>query len=454
MFKSFGPLLLIAGLVWPAVGNGQERAVWSFQMAPRGWIGVTVSFEGHYDDGVETSIVTVTEVLDGSPAAEAGIQVGDVLTHIDGRPVTQQFFSSLPNTLNPGDLLELVVNRDGEAVEISVEAVERQTTLTLHEPDIERMVITLDTIRGAIIRNLESLSVTIEDLNQEEGQARVGINLLRLPSSNTEFPEGAVFKLREAPDSLGDTWRAFIVDPEFSMPFQAFLVDSGEAVTLNQERLKVRTQLNEVRRQERSREQQIRAAIQGNAESYLATDELLQELKAREMELVATQEELIQRLRRIQEEHLQQEWAEVRARSSDAFAEAQRERTRIASRAVREGDERVRRDPEDVVGSVEWYRSPIIVGQDFILGADVKPLTPVLTEITSAREGVVVYQVPPGTPAAELGLKDMDVIVRAGGETIRSIRDLRAVLEVFERPLRLTVVRIGEDEPVEIVLRR
>jgi membrane-associated protease RseP (regulator of RpoE activity) len=450
-----GLLVLAAAFLLPQPGQTQERTVWTYQASPRGWIGVTVSFDIIVENGVERSRVTVSDVIEGGPASRAGVQVGDVLTMIDGQPVTQRYFTTMPNTLNPGDLVELVLHRDGEPIEISVEAAERENAFTLHEPDIEQMVITLDTIRGAIYKDLESLTVTIAGLRREQGQGATGVELARLPPKSPEFAEGTIFTLREAADSLARHWNAFVVDPGFSVSFRGFLMDSPETDSLYQALQVARRDLTRVRRQEESRERQIRASIQGNAEEYLANDERLQDLKAEEAELVTAQEEMALKLSRVQEELMQREWAEVRAQSNQAFAEAQAERARAASRwADQAAAERDRQAEVVWRRSLEGYRSPILVGQDFILGADIKPLTPEIAEITSAREGVVVYAVPPGTPAAKVGLKGLDVIIQVGGETIHSIGDLRRTLELFEGPVRLTVVRLGETDPVEILIRR
>ncbi|MPZ54143.1 MAG: PDZ domain-containing protein [Acidimicrobiia bacterium] len=59
--------------------------------------------------------VTIAEVGNGTPAAEAGIQPGDVITAIGGQPVTD--YESLAATVRsylPGNEIELTIERDGE----------------------------------------------------------------------------------------------------------------------------------------------------------------------------------------------------------------------------------------------------------------------------------------------------------------------------------------------------
>jgi membrane-associated protease RseP (regulator of RpoE activity) len=59
---------------------------------------------------------TVGQVIDGTAAAEAGLQVGDDLVSIDGTPVDE--FADVGDAVspNPGEDVELVVLRDGEEV--------------------------------------------------------------------------------------------------------------------------------------------------------------------------------------------------------------------------------------------------------------------------------------------------------------------------------------------------
>lgn len=65
-------------------------------------------------------------VLEGNPAARAGLQPGDVVTKIDGKPCRGG--SQLVNTVavrRPGTSVELEVNRDGEILQLTVSLQER-----------------------------------------------------------------------------------------------------------------------------------------------------------------------------------------------------------------------------------------------------------------------------------------------------------------------------------------
>ena len=79
----------------------------------------TVSAEGQ-QYGVPAGAYVAT-VEEGGPAAQAGVQVGDVITALNGDAVeTQQELTSLKNRYQPGDTVTLTVDRDGESLELDV----------------------------------------------------------------------------------------------------------------------------------------------------------------------------------------------------------------------------------------------------------------------------------------------------------------------------------------------
>jgi hypothetical protein len=68
--------------------------------------------EGHWE---------IERVLDGSPAAEAGLEVGDRIMRINGDPAGEYSFWDLyPVMRQPGDALNLEVQRDGERIEATI----------------------------------------------------------------------------------------------------------------------------------------------------------------------------------------------------------------------------------------------------------------------------------------------------------------------------------------------
>jgi S1-C subfamily serine protease len=68
----------------------------------------------------------VLQVADGSPAADAGLERGDIITAVDGQAVDSEH--PLANQLlahQPGDTVALTIDRDGETQELSVTLGER-----------------------------------------------------------------------------------------------------------------------------------------------------------------------------------------------------------------------------------------------------------------------------------------------------------------------------------------
>ncbi|MBW2693878.1 MAG: RIP metalloprotease RseP [Deltaproteobacteria bacterium] len=80
--------------------------------------------------GVIRANVLIAEVSEDSPAAEVGLQGGDLIQRVDGLPSNS--FESFANSVRAsrGDPLELHILRDGEALDVSVAPELIQTDLT------------------------------------------------------------------------------------------------------------------------------------------------------------------------------------------------------------------------------------------------------------------------------------------------------------------------------------
>ena len=82
-----------------------------------GYLGVSSSGE----TPAGRSGALITQVVPGSPAAQAGVQIGDLVLSADGRPI--KVFSDLAiivRAKRPGQTLQLVVDRNGTEVRITV----------------------------------------------------------------------------------------------------------------------------------------------------------------------------------------------------------------------------------------------------------------------------------------------------------------------------------------------
>ena len=108
---------------------------------------LATSQEGYYE-GVGITIgqteegagLTIVEVTDGSPAAEAGIQAGDILIAVDGTDVTSMTVTEAAALIREGenDTINLTVEREGTGqiqAEVTREKLETQTVAGKMLPD-------------------------------------------------------------------------------------------------------------------------------------------------------------------------------------------------------------------------------------------------------------------------------------------------------------------------------
>lgn len=74
------------------------------------------------DNAIGEGGALITEVMPGSAAAAAGVQVGDLVTAIDGTPITGiAELAAQIRAHQPGDVVTLQVVRDGQTIDLEVE---------------------------------------------------------------------------------------------------------------------------------------------------------------------------------------------------------------------------------------------------------------------------------------------------------------------------------------------
>jgi PDZ domain len=95
---------------------------------------------------------------------------------------------------------------------------------------------------------------------------------------------------------------------------------------------------------------------------------------------------------------------------------------------------------------------PLIVTRITALaGARMETITPGLGEAIGVDRGVLVIFVAPGVPAAESGLSDGDVILKADGRDVSSVRELQHMMaSAEEKAIRLDVARKGKIRQVTL----
>ena len=96
----------------------------------RGWLGVSVEPIGAAaNTGTTTQALAVVAVGEGSPAQKAGLQLGDIITHIDGDAVQDgRLTMHSIALLRPGDTVAISVQRNRQSFELrAVVGVLRQS---------------------------------------------------------------------------------------------------------------------------------------------------------------------------------------------------------------------------------------------------------------------------------------------------------------------------------------
>jgi serine protease Do len=85
------------------------------------------------------------------------------------------------------------------------------------------------------------------------------------------------------------------------------------------------------------------------------------------------------------------------------------------------------------------------------LGVVIQEITPEIAETIGVKEGILVSQVAPGSPAERAGLKVGDIIVAIDGEKVREVRELQ--FRVMKTPpgteVTLTIIRGGKEQSIK-----
>ncbi|HEX7807431.1 MAG TPA: trypsin-like peptidase domain-containing protein [Thermoanaerobaculia bacterium] len=136
----------------------------------------------------------IVRVFAESPAAAAGLQPGDIITSVGGRPVdSREAFSTFTATLAPGQQVELAYERDGAKRRAQLRAVDPPSGLGLRileevaglrVADENRSVVIDEVIRGS----------RAEDIGLTAGDVIVAVNNVEVKdtrAANSEMMRGA-----------------------------------------------------------------------------------------------------------------------------------------------------------------------------------------------------------------------------------------------------------------------
>lgn len=413
-------LVLVVGLAGGAAEGGAQSSS-TLPQSRRGWLGISLEYGTVRLSGQERTVAAVSAVVPGSPAERAGIRAGDTLTHVDGQAVSPKVVATMSEGLAPGDLVRLSFRRQGSRREVLVEAAPWPSFGGSYPESAGApfspgpwFLLRLDSIRGAILRNLDSVAMAVR------------------PARAPDLTDGPL------------AFPGWFLEPPGTGRQKEGL--SSEADSLRKVLEQVNRALTELRRQELARLGGLRTGQAGGWGSPPNADPELRRLAQEEQGLLARRLELQSRLEELEARTRRETGSRLHAGGAPSqrpslpgapvarlFPGPDREARRFqdeAGRAVREAEMQF------------WTPLRILsVGQSYLAGAQLQDLNPQLARYFPVGRGVLVTQVLEGTPAAEAGVQGGDVIVRVGTQEVTRLEELRAALAAAQGPIRLEVVR-------------
>jgi carboxyl-terminal processing protease len=153
----------------------------------------------------DNGLVKVVSPIDDTPAAKAGLQPGDLITHLDGQPVMG---------MGLNDAVEKMRGQPGSAIKLSI----RRGTKEPFDVTLTRAVIKIVSVRSRMIQDVGYLRVTVFNEQTEVGIRKAAEELKH---ANKHGLAGLVLDLRNNPGGLLD--QAVSVSDDF--------LDAGEIVS-------------------------------------------------------------------------------------------------------------------------------------------------------------------------------------------------------------------------------
>jgi C-terminal processing protease CtpA/Prc len=208
----------------------EARRVQEVVVRVRSRIRLGVSLNGNQGEEFDSQGVRLEGVIDDSPAQEAGLQEGDIITHLNGQSLVQpipeeaeeefdedeslpvQRLMTLAAELEAGDEVEVRFLRDGEASTVTFEAANvREPVFSVIRPEVAE----LESLRGVLKVEPEgrvwhfelpegkdrSIAITVpelEKLHLEKLEELEGLERLKIRMPEMEFatPERGVYTVR------------------------------------------------------------------------------------------------------------------------------------------------------------------------------------------------------------------------------------------------------------------
>lgn len=192
----------------------------------RGWLGVMIqnvdealaeAFDTKGTDGV-----LVSDVVAGGPAADAGLEVGDIITAVDGTPVNTT--AQLRNTIagmSPGTAVELTLLREGQrrTVTVKLGRLPDEATAAAGGSTLDQLLgFSARTLTGELARRYEIgqdvTGVIITEIDQTSAAYRAGLregdvisSVDKKPVKNQEEFAAQVRDLKKGETILLRIWR-------------------------------------------------------------------------------------------------------------------------------------------------------------------------------------------------------------------------------------------------------
>ncbi len=376
----------------------------------RGWIGI--SFEVVEDDWGRAAAIRVIDVVPGSPAARAGVRVGDNILAINELDQAHELAELTRRLrLSPGDVAVAEVERDGELRSLRMVAgtvpadvvVGRSVTVEIQPERIQTWV-----------RSIDSLRVVI--------QRRNGGQDIRVLARNSDWGTGGVTVVS---DGGVATARAAVAPFEFHL-FQGEKYDS-----LNREMSELNGVMRDLQLRLLEREEQLLRADRSRGVLHLTEDDEFRRLSTMLQQLGART-------------------SSIRAAMAESARETAGENYfRLSRGEVGSTGQVVPATPP----SPEFRPlTPYLVGRNRLAGAEVVDVKPELASYFGVRGGVLIVDVTPGTPADQAGIVPGDVVTSIDGRTVRSVEALREEIAQARREVKLELVRRGN--VLEVTLPR
>lgn len=178
------------------------------------------------NDDLPSGAAVISRVQDGTPAAEAGLNAGDIVTAIDGQTLDKYLqVSNLISSKQPGEEVTLTINRNGEQKDVAVTLGSRAQGMSAsaedredEEPSKEQLMeelglsirdltsdmarqLGMDNTKGVVITDVDNANPMIRNSGLEPGMVIMEVAGTRTPDVATfqkmygQIPSGNAFRV-------------------------------------------------------------------------------------------------------------------------------------------------------------------------------------------------------------------------------------------------------------------